>query len=120
MNLGLTSGDATGALALAKQSTRTERNPAALELVLEAHCQLKQKKSAKILLDRTIKMLSKNGLKESTRFYQHIKYKKILALAHLRLDLLPKLGSKSNFWVKAKDVLKKEQSRQQPKQLLLR
>ena len=50
MNLGLTSGDATGALALAKQSTRTERNPAALELVLEAHCQLKQKKSAKNLL----------------------------------------------------------------------
>ncbi|MBV1862005.1 MAG: tetratricopeptide repeat protein [Nannocystaceae bacterium] len=46
----LDEGHPAQALALAKQSNRTERNHAALELMVLAHCQLKQKKSAKKLL----------------------------------------------------------------------
>lgn len=46
----LDSGDAKEALVLAKQSNRTERNHEALELMVLAHCQLKQKKSAKKML----------------------------------------------------------------------
>lgn len=46
----LDDGRAADALALAKQSNRTERNHAALELMVLAHCELKQKKSAKKLL----------------------------------------------------------------------
>lgn len=46
----LDDGRASDALALAKQSNRTERNHAALELMVLAHCELKQKKSANKLL----------------------------------------------------------------------
>ncbi|MGH1344298.1 MAG: hypothetical protein ACRBN8_22255 [Nannocystales bacterium] len=46
----LDDGRASDALALAKQSNRTERNHAALEVMVLAHCELKQKKSAKKLL----------------------------------------------------------------------
>ena len=46
----LDKGDATGALALAKQSNRTKRNHAAIELMVLAHCQLKQNKAAKKML----------------------------------------------------------------------
>ena len=46
----LDDGRASEALALAKQSNRTERNHAALELMVLAHCELKQKKAAKKLL----------------------------------------------------------------------
>lgn len=46
----LEGGHAKEALALAKQSNRTERNHEALELMVLAHCKLKQKKSAKKML----------------------------------------------------------------------
>lgn len=46
----LDDGRADDALALAKQSNRTERNHVALAVMVLAHCELKQKKSAKKLL----------------------------------------------------------------------
>lgn len=46
----LDGGDAKGALSLAKQSNRTERSHEALELMVLAHCELKQKKSARKML----------------------------------------------------------------------
>lgn len=46
----LDDGRADDALALAKQSNRTERNHTALAVMVLAHCELKQKKSAKKLL----------------------------------------------------------------------